>query len=154
MDFVLPNFKNWSTYCALYIEEYIKAHSIYEWLPSEEDWDCSGTIRKISQEKEKDYISGLELGEFNECFLDLLYCGECEATYESGCGFNYPTFRDELEMELQSELFVKMCSENNIEDDADNRYDELYDYTMLMIGERIFPFLESYTKEKVLELRA
>lgn len=102
----------------------------YDWEPSKCTYDCSGKIVKNGK---------VDLNQTISEFLENERTGAKEATYISGCGYDYPTYGDdlsELTRDIGHDLLIE-CIRDTLdaalpidisEDDIINAYyDNVYD---------------------------
>ena len=149
MEYKLLNFDEWKQYVANYAKEYIKTHKIFRHIPSDVLWDISGKVEEV-KENVVDYVLSLEMDEIDENFLSLLYNGNSQASYVSGCGFFYENYYDAIIRDMESELFTRLSDLNGLEDESQN--DELYDYIVEIEKEWIYDILADFTKENVVKI--
>ena len=149
MEYKLISFDEWKQHVVNYAKEYIKSHKIFRHIPSDVSWDISGKVEEI-KENVLDYVSTLEMDEIDESFLSLLYNGNSEASYVSGCGFFYENYYDAIVRDMESELFTRLSDLNGLEDESQN--DELYDYIVEIEKEWIYDILADFTKENVVKI--
>ena len=132
-----------------YAKEYIKSHKIFKHIPSDASWDISGKVEEV-KENVLDYVSTLEMDEIDESFLSLLYNGNSQASYVSGCGFFYENYYDAIISDMESELYSRLSDLNNL--DNEDIDDGLYDYITEIEKEWIYDILTEFTKENVIEI--
>ena len=149
MEYKLLNFDEWKQYVVNYAKEYIKTHKIFKHIPSDVSWDISGKVEEV-KENVIDYILSLEMNEIDENFLSLLYNGNSEASYVSGCGFFYESYYDAIIREMESELYARLSDLNGV--DNEELDDELYDYMTDIEKEWIYDILADFTKENVVKI--
>ena len=149
MEYKLISFDIWKQYVKNYVKEYIKSHKIFKHIPSDVTWDISGEVEEVKANV-LGYVSTLRMDEFDECFLSLLYNGNSEASYVSGCGFFYENYYDAIVRDMESELYSRLSDLNGLEDESQN--DELYDYIVEIEKEWIYDILADFTKENVVEI--
>ena len=149
MEYKLINFDEWKQYVVNYAKEYIKSHKIFRHIPSDVSWDISGKVEEV-KENVIDYVLSLEMDEIDENFLSLLYNGNSQASYVSGCGFFYENYYDAIIRDMESELFTRLSDLNGLEDESQN--DELYDYIVEIEKEWIYDILAYFTKENVVKI--
>ena len=149
MEYKLISFEIWKQYVKNYAKEYIKSHKIFRHIPSDVSWDISGKVEEV-KENVLNYVSTLEMDEIDESFLSLLYNGNSQASYVSGCGFFYENYYDAIISDMESELYSRLSYLNNLdEEDID---DGLYDYITEIEKEWIYDILTEFTKENVIEI--
>lgn len=150
MNYYLISFDIWKAFVKSYIKKYILQHNIYRWIPSKIPWDSSGTVEKV--EDELLYIATLEQEWYEDDFLCTLYNGNCRASYESGCGFYYDTFHDDIIDELEIELFERLKNINEISSEDEEESDNLFDFITDIETEWIYDLLKEFSKEKVISI--
>ena len=150
MKYKLISFDLWKQYVKNYTRDYIMNHKIYRHKPSDVPWDISGSVEEV-KDNVLYYVSTLELREFDDNFLDLLYNGNSIASYVSGCGFFYETFNDAIVNEMRSELYARLFDMNNFEEDEEMN-DELYDFVTEIEEEWIWNVLAEFTKEDIIKM--
>ena len=67
----------------------------------------SGKVEEV-KENVINYVLSLEMDEIDENFLSLLYNGNSQASYVSGCGFFYENYYDAIVKEMESELYARL----------------------------------------------
>ena len=149
MEYKLLNFDEWKQYVVNYAKEYIKTHKIFRHIPSDVLWDISGKVEEV-KENVVDYVLSLEMDEIDENFLSLLYNGNSQASYVSGCGFFYENYYDAIARDMESELYVRLSDLNEV--DEEELDDELYDYMVDIEKEWIYDILADFTKENVVKI--
>ena len=149
MEYKLISFDIWKQYVKNYTKEYIKSHKIFRHIPSDVLWDISGKVEEV-KENVLDYVSTLEMDEIDESFLSLLYNGNSQASYVSGCGFFYENYYDAIISDIESELYSRLSDLNNLNDEDID--DDLYDYVTEIEKEWIYDILAEFTKEDVIEI--
>ena len=149
MEYKLIGFDEWKQHVVNYAKEYIKSHKIFRHNPSDVSWDISGKVEEV-KENVVDYVLSLEMDEIDENFLSLLYNGNSQASYVSGCGFFYENYYDAIIRDMESELFTRLSDLNGLEDESQN--DELYDYIVEIEKEWIYDILTYFTKENVVKI--
>lgn len=149
MEYKLLNFDEWKQYVVNYAKEYIKTHKIFRHIPSDVLWDISGKVEEV-KENVVDYVLSLEMDEIDENFLSLLYNGNSQTSYVSGCGFFYENYYDAIARDMESELYVRLSDLNEV--DEEELDDELYDYMVDIEKEWIYDILANFTKENVVKI--
>lgn len=149
MEYKLIGFDEWKQHVVNYAKEYIKSHKIFRHIPSDVSWDISGKVEEV-KENVINYVLSLEMDEIDENFLSLLYNGNSQASYVSGCGFFYENYYDAIIRDMESELFTRLSDLNGLEDESQN--DELYDYIVEIEKEWIYDILADFTKENVVKI--
>ena len=96
------------------------------------------------------YVLSLEMDEIDENFLSLLYNGNSQGSYVSGCGFFYENYYDAIVKEMESELYARLSDLNEV--DEEELDDELYDYMVDIEKEWIYDILADFTKENVVKI--
>ena len=149
MEYKLISFDIWKQYVKKYAKEYIKSHKIFKHIPSDASWDISGKVEEV-KENVINYVLSLEMDEIDENFLSLLYNGNSQASYVSGCGFFYENYYDAIVKEMESELYARLSDLNEV--DEEELDDELYDYMVGIEKEWIYDILADFTKENVVKI--
>ena len=149
MKYKLISFDIWKQYVKNYTNEYIKNHKIFRHIPSDVSWDISGKVEEV-KENVLDYVSTLEMDEIDESFLSLLYNGNSQASYVSGCEFFYENYYDAIISDMESELYSRLSDLNNLDDEDID--DGLYDYITEIEKEWIYDILAEFTKEDVIRI--
>ena len=149
MEYKLIGFDEWKQHVVNYAKEYIKSHKIFRHIPSDVSWDISGKVEEV-KENVINYVLSLEMDEIVENFLSILYNGNSQASYVSGCGFFYDYYYDAIIRDMESELFTRLSDLNGLEDESQN--DELYDYIVEIEKEWIYDILAYFTKENVVKI--
>ena len=149
MEYKLLNFDEWKQYVVNYAKEYIKTHKIFRHIPSDVLWDISGKVEEV-KENVINYVLSLEVDEIDQNFLSLLYNGNSQASYVSGCGFFYENYYDAIARDMESELYVRLSDLNEV--DEEELDDELYDYMVDIEKEWIYDILADFTKENVVKI--
>ena len=149
MEYKLLKFDEWKQYVVNYAKEYIKTHKIFRHIPSDVLWDISGKVEEV-KENVINYVLSLEVDEIDQNFLSLLYNGNSQASYVSGCGFFYENYYDAIARDMESELYVRLSDLNEV--DEEELDDELYDYMVDIEKEWIYDILADFTKENVVKI--
>ena len=149
MEYKLLKFDEWKQYVVNYAKEYIKTHKIFRHIPSDVLWDISGKVEEV-KENVINYVLSLEVDEIDKNFLSLLYNGNSQASYVSGCGFFYENYYDAIARDMESELYVRLSDLNEV--DEEELDDELYDYMVDIEKEWIYDILADFTKENVVKI--
>ena len=74
---------------------------IYDWVSDDCPWDRSGRVVRMCPEALEDLLLA---SEGTSDFLDSLYTGESRASYCSGCGLFFQTFKETFESKIKDLL--------------------------------------------------
>ena len=152
IEFTLPDKETWKNSIKNYIDNYIANHvkknKIYKIDYSEKSYDNSKKLKSI-QKNIFDYISLLEINEFDKNVLCLLYNGHYYENFSYGYKVYFETYYDDIIEHLHDKLDLTLRELNATNDREAN--EELKYLVYDLEKEWIYEIVNQYDKADVME---